>query len=383
MNQTNLHSGTELPAELRAMLAALREEDGNPPLPDIDWNQFLKRVRHHRVYPQLQDRPRAARLIPADVRQAIDRECGVNALRMLRLSGETIRLCRELESRGVRSLVLKGPALARHLYGDVSRRTSKDLDLLIPVSELEKAGQALRELGYVAERDIPKGLGDWKWKIHHIAFRNPKLGIEAEIHWRLNGDGGREPSFEELWAGRQISDLAAGLAMPGDSYLFLYLITHGARHGWFRLRWLMDIDKLARRELDWLGVAALLKRYRAVHLAGQALVLSSALLGTPVPEPLRPAVSGGRGQELARRALRFIRDDVVLTTDPSAGEVVKTYKSYLFALKTRPQKGLHALRRLYPSFRDAETLPLPRQLYFLYFPLRPFVWLWRQVRQIT
>ncbi|MBB6635829.1 nucleotidyltransferase domain-containing protein [Cohnella thailandensis] len=379
---------SDLPAELNAMLEALRSDAGTeglrrePFLPDIDWNQFLKRVRHHRVYPQLYACA-AGELIPSDVRQAIERDCRLNALKMLRLSGEMERVCRSLADQGVRSLVLKGPALAQRLYGDVSLRTSKDLDILIPIEELATAEKLLRELGYQPERPLPRGLGDWKWKIHHVAFMHPQLGIEAEVHWRLNGEGGKEPSFEELWNGRQPSGLSSCLFMPGDEHLFLYLVTHGARHGWFRLRWLADIDKLARRKLNWTAVLALLKKYKAVHLAAQALALASALLHTPIPQALKPFVYAGRGRELAQRALGFIRDDIVLSTDPSTGDVAKAYKSYLFDLKTRPQKWAYAISRLYPSFRDAETLPLPRQLYFLYFPLRPFVWLWRQVRQQT
>ena len=33
---------------------------------------------------------------------------------------------------------------------------------------------------------------------------------------------------------------------------------------------------------------------------------------------------------------------------------------------------------LYPYPEDAEILPLPKYLQFLYFPLRPFLWAWRK-----
>ncbi|MFC5703841.1 nucleotidyltransferase family protein [Cohnella faecalis] len=378
------------PDELNVMLEAMRSDaepedrSARPPsLPNIDWNQFRKLVRHHRVYPQIHANPGSGGLIPSDVLQAFDRDYRQNTLRMLRLSGETERVCRLLAERGVRSLVLKGPALARHLYGDVSLRTSKDLDIIIPVADVRLAERLLQELGYEADRPIPRGLGDWKWKIHHVSFTHPHTGIQVEVHWRLNGDIGKEPTFEALWSGRQRSELAASLYMPGDEHLFLYLVTHGARHGWFRLRWLADIDRMARRSLDWDAIASLLGRYDALDPAGQAFVLASSLLHTPIPRAMRPVVSAGRGRELAQRALGFIRGTAVLSTDPSAGELSKTYKRYLFALKTTRQKGWYAISRLYPSFRDAKALPLPRSLYFLYFPLRPFVWLWRQVRQQT
>ncbi|MBB6671456.1 nucleotidyltransferase domain-containing protein [Cohnella nanjingensis] len=390
MNQALGLDMTAIPRELTAMLTALRseaapEEKGppGPPLPNIDWNQFVKLVRHHRVYPQIHADPDGAGLIPSDVLQALSGDYTQNTWRMLRLSGELDRVSRSLTKRGVRSLALKGPALARQLYGDISLRTSKDLDILIPVDDLRQAERLLQELGYEADEPIPYGLGDWKWKIHHVSFTNPNTGIQVEVHWRLNGDNGKEPPFEALWRDRQACALSDGLHMPGDAHLFMYLVTHGARHGWFRLRWLADIDRMVRRGLDWEAIIPLLRRYHALDQTSQALVLADALLHTPVPAPMRPILAAGRGRALADRALGFIRDPVVLTTDPSAGEVSKTYKRYLFELKTTRQKWWYAVSRLYPSFRDAEALPLPRPLYFLYFPLRPFVWLWRQFRQQT
>ena len=37
----------------------------------------------------------------------------------------------------------------------------------------------------------------------------------------------------------------------GREDLFLFLVSHGARHGWSRLRWLTDIDRLLKQELNW------------------------------------------------------------------------------------------------------------------------------------
>jgi len=384
MNQAVGLDLSAFPEELTVMLETLRA-DAEPsrlrpperPLPHIDWNQFLLLVRHHRVYPQIYTNAGGAGLIPSDVLQAVGRDYRLNTLDMLQLSGETVRLCRGLGRQGVRSLALKGPALARLLYGDVSLRTSKDLDILVPSRDVERAESLLQDLGYAIDKPIPRGTGDWKWKMHHVSFTHPQTRIQVEVHWRLNGDNGKEPSFEELWNARQGSDLADGLYLPGNEHLFLYLATHGARHAWFRLRWLVDIDRLARRRLDWEALAALLRRYQARDAAGQALVLASALLHTPVPPALRPIVSGGRGLELAQRSQPFIREPVHPQSDERSG----SYKRYLFALKTTPQKWRFAISRLHPSFRDAEALPLPKPLKFLYFPLRPFVWLWRQVRQ--
>lgn len=380
---------SEFPEELNVMLGFMRTNADSdtppsiePPLPNIDWNQFVKLVRHHRVYPQMYSRMKNSKLIPADVLQALYRDYETNTFRMLRLSAEMERVCASLERNGIASIVLKGPALAKELYDDLSLRTCKDLDILIPMADVEEAEEILVKLGYASDKNVPRVAGNWKWKVHHISYTHPQTGIQLEIHWRLNSDMGKEPPFETLWKRRKPSSLAGGrIYMLGDEDLFMYLVSHGARHGWFRLRWLADIDRMARRSLNWAALIPLMKRYGCVHLGGQALVLASGLLGTPIPGGGKPMLSGGRGRDLAQRSICFIRDMVAFSPVPSSKELARTYKRYLFALKTSRQKASFVIGQLYPSFRDAEVLPLPKSLHFLYFPLRPFVWLWRQIKQ--
>jgi len=378
-------------AELRFLLTLMQSvgsETTNRPIGDeppsqIDWPQFLSLVRHHRVYPQLHARIRDVPWIPADIRDAVRRDSAGNTLRMLRSGGELQRVCRALTREGVRPLVLKGPPLALDLYGDLSLRTSKDLDILIPLADLPAAERLMAQLGYRSDRPVPRVLGDWKWKVHHASFTNPHSGMQIEIHWRLNGDMGKEPSFEELWERRRASPLdRQAVFMLGREELFQYLCLHGARHGWFRLRWLADIDRIARLGLDARKLVSLMRRHRSLHLGGQALALASDLLSTPLQSGLEPMLDG-RGRELAKLALPYIEQTAVPASETSSKESDRRYKRYLFALKTPGQKIGFAARRLHPSFRDAEALPLPRSLRFLYFPLRPFVWLWRQFRQQT
>lgn len=377
-----------LPKELIAMLALLqtgRDSDKLQPaeeaLRDIDWNQFVQLVMHHRVYPQFCSEPGIRELIPADVQQALEPAYRSNIFQMLRLSAETEKVCRALADRQVRPIVLKGPLLAKELYGDISLRTSKDLDILIPIGDVEKAEQILADLGYVSDKNVPRVFRDWKWKVHHLSYFHPQSRIQVEIHWRLNSDMGREPSFEELWERRR-TNTAAGYPIHslGREDLFLYLVSHGARHGWFRLRWLADIDRLIRHKVNWAALAALMRRNDCLHLGGQALVLASQLLKSPITEEMKPLLSGRRHRRLAQSAIYFIRDMIAFSPEPSSPELAKYYKRYLFSLKPNREKILFLIRQLYPSFRDAEAMPLPKGLHFLYFPLRPFIWLYRHIK---
>ena len=374
------------PEELNIMLAFMRtdadlqvQQSVNPSLSNIDWNQFLELVRHHRVYPQLYADMKTSELIPADVLQVLHRDFVQNTFQMLRLSGEMERVCRTLQENGILPLVLKGPVLAQDLYGDLSLRTSKDLDILIPMDDVESAENMLLQLGYESDNNVPR-VFNWKWKVHHISFTHPQTKIQVEIHWRLNSDMGKEPPFEELWERRRRSPLSKyDIYLLGSEDLFMYLVSHGARHGWFRLRWLADIDRMVRRSLNWGMLIPLMRRYQCLHLGGQALTLAAGLFHTPIPHEAGPMLLGVRQRELAQRSLYFIQD--IVSFAPSSRELDRIYKRYLFALKTKRQKSVFLISQLYPSFRDTEALPLPRSLHFLYFPLRPFVWLWRQVRQ--
>lgn len=376
------------PNELNALLAFLQTDGGSPhgqpmqeSLRDIDWDQFVELAMHHRVYPQVYAKWRDSERLPAEVRHTLKAAYEQNVFHMLGLCAELERICRTLADKRVRPLVLKGPVLAKDLYGDISLRTSKDLDILIPLADVGKAERIFAELGYRSGKNVPRIFQDWKWKVHHLSFVHPQTGIQVEIHWRLNADMGKEPSFEELWERKRTSPITGGpVWLPGKEDLFLYLVTHGARHGWFRLRWLADIDRLARQELNWPALIGLLRRNGCLHLGGQALVLASQLLRTPVPEAMKPFVSGSRPRRLAQRSLYFIRDRIAFSPEPSSPELARYYKRYLFSLKTGREKGAFLIRRLYPSFRDAEALPLPKELRFLYFPLRPFIWLWRQMK---
>ena len=54
---------------------------------------------------------------------------------------------------------LKGPVIAHEIYGDISLRTSKDLDILVQEIDLEKAEGLLFSLGYKRE-EVPTILNE-------------------------------------------------------------------------------------------------------------------------------------------------------------------------------------------------------------------------------
>jgi hypothetical protein len=253
---------TSLTNEQRLIFALLKSDsdDGLLPFGDsvpIDWKKLLDMAHHYRVeplvYAALQAMDRVE--VPPMAMKALAQRSRAIAFKMLGLSGEMGRLSSELESAGIRTLMLKGPVLAADLYGDLSLRSSSDLDILVPFSDLGRTDAFLAERGYEKLLPPPEVLGDWKWRCHHDIYVHKQKGLSVEVHWRLHPGPVKEPGFERLWASRRVLSFGGhNVNYLGREELFVYLAYHGARHGWFRLRWLTDIDRLVKQPIDWQSV---------------------------------------------------------------------------------------------------------------------------------
>ena len=285
-----------MPKELSLLIEILKTTNDdsiqltdNELLKDIDWDHFLQLAMYHRVYPTvyLKLKKLESGIIPPFVIQTLYQEYKINTYQMLKLSGEMENISELFMENNIRSLFLKGPVLALDLYGDVSFRTSKDLDILISINDLDKVEECLLKFGYERQEVVLPPF--WKMRTKDLTYYHPQKRIFLEIHWRLHSNSINEPSFEELWKRKRIMHLTSyPVHFPGREDLFLYLIAHGARHGWFRLRWLLDIHQILNNQMNAEGNSITLKKYHYRHMVwgisylGQALILASMLFHTPI-----------------------------------------------------------------------------------------------------
>ncbi|WP_307475725.1 nucleotidyltransferase domain-containing protein [Cytobacillus purgationiresistens] len=353
---------------------------------NIDWHLFLELAMHHRVFPLVYSRlfKQNHGLLPSFVMESLERSYKRNTFHMLHLSAEMEKINEMFLDNGIKSLFLKGPILAKELYGDLSLRTSGDIDLLIHIEDIAKADRLLVSFGYKQDEYIHSLLNDWKWRHHHFTYYHEAFGTKVEVHWRLNPAPSNEPAFHELWQRKQRSTThqASRLFFLGNEDLFFFLVTHGARHGWSRLRWLADIHQIVEKGLNWTKVELLLRKHKGKKIAGQALILSAVLFQTDVPKDAQMFITR-KANQLAAQALFYLRNKVNLHSGKVPRDVAKYHALHLFSLMSYQQKIAYIFMMLHPLYSDLETLPLPRKLHFLYYPLRPFLWTWRKTRNIT
>ena len=226
---------------------------------------------------------------PADVRERIARLRADAVSRALAQAALLTTLRQEAEHAGIPLMVLKGIALSTALYGDLARRHSVDLDVLVSPVHAGTIAGVLRGLGFVPGHPWQDGGSDeftrWARLHHEFAFTDAR-GRVVELHARLTGPlMGRSRPFEALWHDRREVRLGScHVAMPSWEDSVPHLAVHGFCHGWERLSWIADIAAIATRaDVDWDRTRTLAGELRCVTAVEAALGISHALFDTPLP----------------------------------------------------------------------------------------------------
>ena len=303
----------------------------------VDWARFLRVVARQRVsglaYAALKS---AGVAPPPEIEAALARSAQAVAVRALALAAEAVRLQALLEASGVPALFIKGAALAQLAYAGQSVKHCRDIDVLVAPADAERAFALLEQEGYAAV--VPKGpLTEAQrrivFRLHKdIELYKPERRLSVELHWRLMDNpvlletvGAHSPSQQVLVLGGALSTLA-------DAQLFAYLVTHGATHCWFRLKWLADLNAwlAGKNDHEVQGFYAAAEALGVGSCAGQALLLCELLLGYSIPAALAsrlqapqtaPDAGRGRGRD-GRTGRRERTGQASVRTLPAAAAAV-------------------------------------------------------------
>ena len=380
--KTDIIKKSDLTDEMKLLLAIIQDEIVDEQfseysLDDFDWDHFLYLAIHHRVYPLIYRNIKSINSIsiPEHVINTIQSKYKKNVFMMLQLTAEQEIIAKAFAHDEIKSIFLKGPVLAADLYGDISLRTSKDIDIYVQQNDLNKINELLANLGYVKE-EHPFILNEKIWRTHHEEYYHLEKNICLEVHWKLHNNFLIEPSFGELWKNRRTSKLSnTPIHILGKEDLFIYLVSHGARHAWARIRWLVDIDKMIRdNSMDWVKIQSIARDLKYRDLLGQSLVLTNILLSTPILKIINAdsLIQKKEIKKLVEMALVFIKEYKGTQSFPG-DELRKLHYYYTFSMQNNfSQKCKYIRSLLRPTMKDAKVLQLPKQFQFLYFPLRPF-----------
>lgn len=188
------------------------------------------------------------------------------AAQTLAVDVATAEVVGNLREQEIQSVVLRGPAVARRLYGEDELRAYVDLDLLVPLSAWEKAGEALARLGFepaIAETDLPRHR-----RLHACEWARESDRVSVDLHKTVSGVGAADDEVWKAFAESSRSELVGGeqVALVGPAALALIVVLHAAQHGAHKEKALGDLSRALSRfdSQTWEEAAALASRLDAV-----------------------------------------------------------------------------------------------------------------------
>lgn len=186
---------------------------------------------------------------------------------------------------------LKGPLLSFRIYNDPTVRISHDIDLLIDKKIINKVIAVLSENNFQFTEGMFWPQKEMQQKLfagttHHLSFYNQELNTCVEIHWVLMHELPVTQKKLQTIITENITEIKfSGRTFTVFSLEFelLYLLIHGARHGWNRLKWLMDIRDYPFSQIDRQIFSKLTDQFQAWRIISQTNLLLKHFLHFGMP----------------------------------------------------------------------------------------------------
>ena len=193
----------------------------------IDWNALLREAKQQAVLPLAYHA--AKDCFTGEKAQVLEDRINEIVVNNMLMDFEHVELHQTMEAAGIPYVVMKGSASASY-YPQPMLRMMGDVDFLVHKDDAERAGEALKALGFreTAERDNP---------IHQAYIRQTDHESEWELHWRPNGIP-NTPAGEKIRAMLADSIETARLRetengfyrVPDDFHHGLMILIHTALH---------------------------------------------------------------------------------------------------------------------------------------------------------
>ena len=297
MTDESLH---DFPDELLTYVRSVLEDE-SPPAPTVsldEWSNLLDFLRGNWiipfVYQKIGSLPQECHP-PETITDEMRQDFLISVVRSLHMERQLQEIIEAFQEKGVRVLVLRGPALAFSLYPDPAMRPGGDLDLLVMPEQVVQARGVLESLGYtcLARRfEAAKDFFREECFVHQKNWGNTFPVDLHWVHWELHPfyKGSEKVAIEDLFQRSwkvETPTLAFETLHPVD-----YLI-HSAIHlvmihkNEMRLSWIYDTALLAQHLKvpdDWETLQERCVAWKARLPLEHCLKMAQAWAGLELPD---------------------------------------------------------------------------------------------------
>lgn len=365
---------------------------------DLDWSAVWKLALRHRVVPVMADGiKRLGISVPSDTAELIGKNVQQNLQKGMKQAAELVQLTKLFEENDIPFVAFKGIALIKLTGLDLHQRHHGDIDILLAsTKDLHKAEEIL--IGTMGYHGISlKNLStlNKSQKKHFLTYQkdigyfNEKSGINIELHFKILPSNTMLPaSSSQIFKNR--TEFTVGqnkIPCMNKQQHQIYLLLHGSISRWFRLKWLCDIPFISDNGQSYCNDSFVdsAKKNGHLRMVVQGLCMSNDLLLMPIMNSIRKENNNNKKiLFLTNESKKFITSTKNLAElRPKSLNKVIPYYSRLLKYKLTLMKGWtykkDVIHQNFTDNADWEKLCLPSRLFYLYYLLRPFLWLKRQL----
>lgn len=208
----------------------------------------------------------------------------------LQLQASLLHLIDLSKEHNIPLLIFKGQPINAFIYGNANLRTSTDIDVLCEQKDALLLIQLLEKKGYLCKSpQMPfttKNLAVFYRISNEFCLINPQ-DLAIDLHFKLFSNPevlGEHHGFTKDFDIYLETDSYFSREYQRFSYPFtlVYLMVHGKKHAWSRLKWLLDVhlllDKLSSE--DYLKAQQIAQKYGLLHVFTETQQLCTLLFSS-------------------------------------------------------------------------------------------------------
>ena len=340
----------------------------------FDWNYIVKKMKQEGVAEAIFHNLRknhAEHLVPPSTYTALSDQYYKNLRRNLSIIGELKGVLILLKESEIPCIVLKGIALAEHIYPSIAMRGMSDIDILVRKMDLYAVDELLSSQGYIArDSSVSSAINNPEGYLASLEYRKENRSIlNLHVHWHIVNSSvpatmfAKHVDLERIWekaVPARVADADAYILCP--EHLIIYLCEHALRigHSFDRLILITDIFyalKAYEKNIDWDFLLKESRRFNLDRLVYFSLSVVKSYASSNIPEEclrklMPPDISAGerffQRRQFSNRRIRGSSYFIYLAMNRTITDKI----TFLFRTFFPPRQIL--LQRLY--IRDGATI---------------------------
>lgn len=353
-----------------------------------EWHHFYELTMQHRVLPLVYKNLRkyCSDSVPQEILDQGKQLYRNNGARNLMMTGYLARVLSLLEEHNIPAMPFKGAVLSMILYGDFALRSFGDIDVLIQREQLVRAVKILANQGFFPAFPLnDQQLLKLSKTDNEFPLIHRTSGITLDLQWEITGGYFlSQMTFDDLFVKHTKMEIGGEkISVFSHEDLLFYLCVHGNQHTWKQLDHVCCVAALIskKQNIDWEAVFLTASRYSALRMLFIGLLLAQDLFDAAIPKQFSLRLrEDPRAIELAQQ----ISLNLLSSAQSSSASVSHRFMKYHQLSMDHPLLAIRYALRLFfiPTRYDWQRYPLPANLFFLHYLIRPFRLGWEGIKNI-